>query len=532
MADKNFQKKDEELFYEVGKLIKGNYDSYQNVYELSKKYIYKIINDVVQNHHTTEDLMQETYLQIYRKIDTLMEPKAFYVWAGRIATNLTFRHIQKNKNEDLYSPILENEDETATIFDRVENDTEAFIPETVLENAEQQKIIAGILDGLSAEQKLSVQYYYFEELSVNDIAKAMECSTGTVKSRLNYARKALKEAISTFEVKNGVKLYSMGGLPIFLIVFRNMADSAVLSATTSGAAAAIASGAVIKESVAGCGAVGSGSATALTATSGATVTSGSAAVGIAGKLVAVVTAICVSVGTAVVSTNISTNNMLETRGYVVNREEAVNGVYYTYGILSPTIQEENFENIEELIGETELTYREMALVDEDYLKAIDDLAKAMVKYEKALKYSMTPEQYAYIDEIMSAYYTEMENYLNQGVQYGMIESSEYNGTFERRYMPELIDLIDEETELILESANIYSQEEIKNALYLHTAEELEYVISQGYGAGDLILYDLSEDTAMYLFSVSQEYFSMMQKMIAWSEKVMSDPDYQEYFVTY
>ena len=68
-----YESKDMVLFNEVQKMINGNYDSYEQVYELSKKYIYKIINDVVQNHYTTEDLMQETYLQVYRKINTLKE---------------------------------------------------------------------------------------------------------------------------------------------------------------------------------------------------------------------------------------------------------------------------------------------------------------------------------------------------------------------------------------------------------------------------------------------------------------------------
>ena len=89
----NYAEKDAELFAEVQKLKDGYMPSYNRVYELSSKYIYKIINDIVKNHHTTEDLMQETYVQIYNKIGMLQEARAFYVWAGRIATNLTLRHI-------------------------------------------------------------------------------------------------------------------------------------------------------------------------------------------------------------------------------------------------------------------------------------------------------------------------------------------------------------------------------------------------------------------------------------------------------
>ena len=55
-----YEKEDGELFHEVRKLIDGDESSYQRIYDLSEKYIYKIISDIVKNHQTTEDLMQET----------------------------------------------------------------------------------------------------------------------------------------------------------------------------------------------------------------------------------------------------------------------------------------------------------------------------------------------------------------------------------------------------------------------------------------------------------------------------------------
>ena len=74
-------------------------------------------------------------------------------------------------------------------------DHEEFIPEAVLVDREKQRLLAEILDNLSTEQKLSVQYFYYEEMSVNEIAELMGCSTGTVKSRLNYARKSIKSSV-------------------------------------------------------------------------------------------------------------------------------------------------------------------------------------------------------------------------------------------------------------------------------------------------------------------------------------------------
>ncbi len=218
-----FKKKDAELFAEVEKMKVGTSSDFGRLYELSKRYIYKIIHDIVQDDYATEDLMQETYLQIYSKISTLQESKAFYVWAGRIATNLTLRYIQKNRHEVLAE--ADDEGNTDYVFENASEDYEEFIPEAVLLDREKQRILAEILDGLSAEQKLCVQYYYYEEMSVREIADTLNCSDGTVKSRLNYARKSIKTAIENMNITSGTRFYSISGISFFWLLFREITES-------------------------------------------------------------------------------------------------------------------------------------------------------------------------------------------------------------------------------------------------------------------------------------------------------------------
>ncbi len=217
-----YQAKDEELFREVERIQKGQSADYTKIYELSKKYIYKIIWDILRDYHAVEDMMQETYLQIFNKLPTLQDPRSFNTWAGRIATNYSLRYLQKYKNprELLASPTEDGGDTGEFIFDKAEDDHEYFIPETVLENKEHRRMIGEVLEGLPTAQRLCVQYYYYEEMSVKDIAKAMGTSEGTIKSRLNYARNSIKEAVKKIEVQQGVKLYSLGGLPILYVLFR------------------------------------------------------------------------------------------------------------------------------------------------------------------------------------------------------------------------------------------------------------------------------------------------------------------------
>ncbi len=214
----NYNAQDEQLFQSVSNLIAGDMNSYYTMYDLSVKYIYKIIYDIVKDYHTTEDLVQETYITIYNKINTLQDPRKFYPWAGRIATNHTLRYIQSNRRELL---VFDGEDgEGDFIFDLASQDNEEFIPESILMDMEKQRLIAEIIDGLSVEQKLAVQYFYYEEMSVNEIAGLMGCSGGTVKSRLNYARKAIKNAVVDLDINENTRLYSLNAIPLFFIVFK------------------------------------------------------------------------------------------------------------------------------------------------------------------------------------------------------------------------------------------------------------------------------------------------------------------------
>jgi len=584
----NIKEKDELLYIEVAKMMNGDFSGYEQLYNLSYKYFYKIIWDIVQNYHTTEDLLQETYLQIYDKIHMLKEPRAFYVWGGRIATNLTLRHVQKYRKELLTS--ASEDDETGTdIFDRAVNDYEEFIPETVFHNAEQQRIIAGILDGLSVEQKLCVQCYYYEEMSVGEIANMMECSEGTIKSRLNYARKSIKEAVGQFERKNNVKLYSLGAFPVFFMLFRTqaeactiteagllmggMADMAAQTAANNAmyqaqaaaesaannamyqaqaAAESAANNAMYQAQAAagnaannamyqaqmaaataqtaGTSAIGA-TTTTVAGTSVAAAGAASAGTAIAAKIAIVFVALGLSVGGTKVVTDVA-QERYEERNVQTSEEE-----------FPETDIEEHFETdkpnletgqpkpadgaeIKELIGASEA---DLEGLNEDYLAAINALAEQMLRYEAALEYSLTTEQYAYVDQLMAAYLMEMENYLLQGEQYAQLEEADVSGTFAEVYMPELISMIEWETRIISDMADVYSSAEVKQALTQYTAKDIENVLNSGGGIGNLVADHISPNLQQKLYNTSTDLMNYLDVMVDWATRLSNDENLKAYF---
>lgn len=226
--NEKYKEEDQRLFQAVQNLKEGDKQAFEQIYKLSEKYIYSIIFGITRDNDKTADLMQDTYLQIHNKIQTLQTVETFLIWAGRIATNMTLRYIQKNNRETLLE-----EEENEFLFEKASDDKEEFLPEDILLKKERRQKLIKIMNALSTEQKITIQYYYYEELSVSEISEIIGCSPGTVKSRLNYARKQIKQAILDTDQKEGIRLYSLSAFPLFWLLFRDEMVSCTIPKATS-----------------------------------------------------------------------------------------------------------------------------------------------------------------------------------------------------------------------------------------------------------------------------------------------------------
>ena len=132
------------------------------------------------------DITQESFVEIINTLGSLKEPAAFVTWAKQITYHQCTRYFKKKKD------VLVDEDEDGkTVFDDLKEESAEFIPDEALDKNDFKKTILAILDELSEEQRSAVMMYYFDEMSVSQIAEIQGVSDGTVKSRLNYARKAI-----------------------------------------------------------------------------------------------------------------------------------------------------------------------------------------------------------------------------------------------------------------------------------------------------------------------------------------------------
>jgi len=176
--------------------------------------VYYFALKTVKNEDIACEVTQDTFLDITKNIGTLKEPVAFVTWMKQISYHQCTRYFKKKKDV-----LVEEDEDGNTIFDTLADESEGSIPSEVYEKEEFKKTVLGIIDELSEEQRSAVMMYYFDEMSVLQIAEVQGVSEGTIKSRLNYARKAIKKSVEDYEERTGTKLHGLAMLPLMRLFF-------------------------------------------------------------------------------------------------------------------------------------------------------------------------------------------------------------------------------------------------------------------------------------------------------------------------
>ena len=194
----------------------GNKKAFDKLYKLTSNDVWFTCVSLLKDEENAKDIMQETYITAFLKLNTLKDEEKFCGWLTAIATN-------KSKNKLKGKVEYQIDDEV--LIAKTETD-ELMLPEEYINKAEKRKVLLQIIeDTLSFNQYQVVLMFYFKELSIAEIAQALEISEGTVKSRLNSSRAKMKTAIEDYEKKSGDKLHGVVVVPFFTTIFKEEAKS-------------------------------------------------------------------------------------------------------------------------------------------------------------------------------------------------------------------------------------------------------------------------------------------------------------------
>ena len=200
----------------VEKIKKGDNKSFEKLYKLTEREVWFTCISFLKNETTAQDIMQETYITAFLKIQSLEKSSQIRSWLNRIAVNKCKNYLKGKGEIQLDDEIFENQ---AIVDERIS------IPEEYISDKAKREIILSIMqEVLSDVQYQTVIMHYFNEMTVDEIAEVFECSRGTVLSRLNYSRAKMKTAIEDYENKSGDKLHGVV-VPFFTTIFKEEAKS-------------------------------------------------------------------------------------------------------------------------------------------------------------------------------------------------------------------------------------------------------------------------------------------------------------------
>ena len=190
----------------VAKAQAGDFDAFSALVSANKKKIYALAVKMTGNSEDADDIVQETLLKAIDNIDRFRGEASFGTWLYSIALNQTRALLAQKKQTDLksieeYLPVRStdslSEHNSTKLFDWKD-------PHSALEEQELREIIDQELAALPYKYREAFLLRYFEELSIKEIAKLIDESVASTKSRVLRARLALRERLSgIFEERYG-----------------------------------------------------------------------------------------------------------------------------------------------------------------------------------------------------------------------------------------------------------------------------------------------------------------------------------------
>lgn len=162
-------------------------DAYNNLYNLYSKKVYKTALMIINDTDAAEDILQDVFIQIYLKIFTLKSFEAFEFWLYRITVNCCMKYFKRIKRFGIMV------DESG--YYKEQEEDISFLPEERVIWRELSERVWAEIAALPPHHRIPIILHYYNEMNIKEIAAVMNCSEGTVKSRLYYSKKYLKKCL-------------------------------------------------------------------------------------------------------------------------------------------------------------------------------------------------------------------------------------------------------------------------------------------------------------------------------------------------
>ncbi len=202
----------------IQKAKDGDQSAISILYEQTYNQVYYTVKSMIKDEDAVFDILQDSYIKAFSHLDSFEGGDRFTAWVRQIAANIA-RDWMKKKRPMLFSELEQSSDIDLPAEEWFEDENTDHLPEYVIDQNETSRLIREILDELPEDQRAAIGMYYYEEMSVKEIAASMNATENAVKSRLLYGRRKIEKKVHELE-KKGTKLYGLAPIPFLLWLLR------------------------------------------------------------------------------------------------------------------------------------------------------------------------------------------------------------------------------------------------------------------------------------------------------------------------
>ncbi len=161
---------------------KGNVESFEDIYKAYSDFVYNVAFRVVNNMDEAQEVTQEVFITVYRKLESFKFKSSFKTWVYRITINTAINFAKKRTKDRSRIVEFNDKNEFKTTVDSVSEE---------IEEEQHEKMLSTLLEALNPDQRTCIVLRNIEGFSYQEIAESLNININTVRTRLKRAREKL-----------------------------------------------------------------------------------------------------------------------------------------------------------------------------------------------------------------------------------------------------------------------------------------------------------------------------------------------------
>ncbi len=192
------QPKDTSGDIDLDALLNGDPIAFERIVQQESPRLFRMIMRIVQDEDEARSVMQETYLQAYKRLDTFRRESKFSTWLYAIGLNLARASLRKMKRFDALEEDKIDRLQPSYTGGMFTESPEAWNPQKMAERSERKALVHSAIAELPVDYRTVLTLRDIEELSTTEVAQTLNISEGAVRVRLHRARQALRSLLDQY----------------------------------------------------------------------------------------------------------------------------------------------------------------------------------------------------------------------------------------------------------------------------------------------------------------------------------------------